>query len=301
VKIILKESYKMRNKKFCSTLISLSISLFSFMFIGGDCGTDSEPEQPPLTSVTPPQNVRVKVGQVSSWYATVSWSHSTDNSANDFKGYVVVTYQLDTLNNIVSEFSRNSVAKSQSLLQLISNLAPLVRYRSYVYSETNNGIKSDSIATKIYAPVFENSAVEIDEFDSTSTTSKSGFGWNTTFGIGTQYLFTTSNAASIDLHLRDAGNGLRFYSPDQYPPGIKRTYIDLVGSGQAAFDQTELSEPTALSLAISENSVYLLKTKENHYIKIWITKVETHPGESYQRVIFNYKVQPLEDFRIVKR
>lgn len=283
-----------RNKlKYLVTV--LTFVALGYMFSGGDCGTDNE-DTPPATSVAAPTNVKVSLDQASGSFAIVSWTHSADQGRSDFSGYTVVTYRVDTAGNIISKFNEVSVPKT-STMQVINSIIPLTRYRSYVTAKLSNNLKSDSVATKIYAPVFASEGI-IDGYQ-VSGNAQSGFGWNTDFGIGTQYAFTAGNAADIDLHARDAGSGLRFYSPNAYSPGTKITMFELVGQGQTAFDQTELNEPTATSIAIVTDNVYLLKLQSGHYVKVWVKLIQTISG--YQQISFDYKVQPISGLRVVKR
>jgi hypothetical protein len=69
--------------------------------------------------------------------------------------------------------------------------------------------------------------------------------------------------------------------------------------GQAAFDETDLVEPTSSSIAVIADNVYLLKLQSNHYVKVWVREL-TNPG-GFQRISFTYKVQPIEGLRVLKR
>ena len=282
-----------RNKlNFLVTLITF-ITL-GYLFSGGDCGTETKDEPVP-TTVAPPTNVKVTLDQASGSFAVISWTHSSDQTRGDFKGYRGVTYNVDSAGNILSQFNAVDVPKTYSS-QIINSIIPLKRYRSYVTAELTNAVKSDSIGSKIYAPVFANNGL-IDEYMVTGN-AKSGFGWDTDFGVGIQYPFTSGNADYIDLHARDDGTGLRFYSPDQYNPGKKRTYFELVGQGKTAFDQTDLNEPSATSLAVIADNVYLLKLESGHYVKIWVKQLQTISG--YRQISFDYKVQPVAGLRVLK-
>ncbi|HZW38267.1 MAG TPA: fibronectin type III domain-containing protein [Ignavibacteriaceae bacterium] len=269
----------------------------SLMFFAGDCGTNND-NPPASTSVAAPTNIKIRVDRSSGAFAVVSWDHSADKGKSDFKGYVVNTYAVDSSGNVISQF-RTDIVPSSSNSQIINSIIPLTRYKSFVYAETNNSVKSDSVGSLIYAAVWANND-SLDQFQATGS-AVSGYGWNTAFGIGTRYAYTTANANLIDIHLRDEG-GLRFYSPDQKTPGTRVTKFDLVGTGQEAYDRTDLLEPALTSIVVVENNVYLIKTQEGNYIKVWVKKINPPAGSrTYSYVTFDYKVQPIAGLRIVKR
>jgi len=276
----------MEKKKLKYLFTVLTFITLGFMFSGGDCGTDSE--EPPATTVAAPTNVKVSLNQASGSFATVSWTHSSDQSRGDFAGYYVVTYKVDSAGTIISKFAEANVDKS-SAFQPINSIIPLNRYRSYVTAKLSNNVKSDSVATIIYAPVLASEG-KIDEYMTTGN-AQSGFGWETLFGIGTQYAFTQGNADLIDLHVRDDGTGLTFYSPNAYSPGTRTTLLGLVGQGQTAFDQTVLNEPVNNSLPVIADNVYLLKLESGHYVKLWVKTIQTISG--YRQISFDYKLQPI--------
>lgn len=286
-----------KNYNWLKMLVVAVIS--SLMFFAGDCGTEDNNDPPPATSVAAPTNVKIRVDRSSGAFAVVSWDHSVDRGISDFRGYVVTTYSVDTAGNIISQFGTSLSVPSSSNSQIINSLIPLTLYRSYVHAETNNNIKSDSVASIVYSAVWANND-SLDQYQATGN-AQSGYGWNTSFGIGTRYAYTAGNAATIDLHLRDEG-GLRFYSPDQKAPGTRVTKFDLVGTGQEAYDRTDLLEPTLASIVVVENNVYLLKTQDNNYIKVWVKKINPPAGNrTYTYINFDYKVQPVAGLRVVKK
>jgi hypothetical protein len=283
---------KQRRKFLITAILFLSLG---YVFSGGDCGTDND-DPPPATSVAAPTSVDVSVSQASGHFATVTWNHSSDNNRSDFTGYRVVTYEVDSAGTIISTFRTDNVPRTSNS-QVINSIVPLKRFKTYVTAELSNNVKSDSVATKIYAAVFENNG-SIDEFMETGT-AQSGFGWDVDFGVGTKYSFTAGSAINIDMHARNTGNGLRFYSPSDYLPGVRSTSYELVGQGQAAFDETDLVEPTSSSIAVIADNVYLLKLQSNHYVKVWVKEIASTGG--FQTINFTYKVQPIEGLRVVKR
>ena len=87
--------------------------------------------------------------------------------------------------------------------------------------------------------------------------------------------------------------GLKFYSPINYLTGGKTTLYSVVDTGQAAFDQTTLDEPTFSVVDVAANTVYLIKTQEGYYIKVWIKNISF--ANNVNTAYFDYKVQPIID------
>ena len=107
----------------------------------------------------------------------------------DFNGYRIITYTLNSSNQIVAVFKNDLVSKSTHT-ETLNNIQRGTRYISYVRSELTNGTKSDSVATKIYGGVYYNNNGVISEYSASNTSAKSGYGWNISVGSGTQYSFT---------------------------------------------------------------------------------------------------------------
>ncbi len=289
-------------KKRFNFIYGLILSIAAVLtFTGGDCGTnDANPQ--PAASVAAPTNVNLRVDAVSggSSFAQISWSASADESNSNFKGYQITTYNVDDSNNVAEMFNTQSVDKNVHLYN-VNSINKGSKYISYVYSMLADGTKSDSVATDIYGGVYFYNDAAIDEYTS-SGAAKSGFGWSAQNGFGQQYSYVQSNASNIDLHLRKVNDRLKFFSPDQYPPGEKSTKISLVGQGQSAFDNTNLDEPTAASVDVDSTNVYLLKTQEGYYVKIWVKTIGSVDDiPPYNHVVFDYKVQPISGLRILKR
>lgn len=287
-------------------IVLLSILAISFSFIGGDCGTDSDPTPPGGSSIAAVTNVnlRVDANPGGSSLAVVSWTKSADSSRSDFAGYVVKTYVVDSTGTIISQFGSTQNVPEGSNSQIVNSIQLGTLYRSFIWARLDDGSTSDSVGTQIYSGVFYNNDGSIDTYR-TSGPAASGFGWDILFGggLGLQLSFVPSNASQIDLHLRgESINNLMFHSPDGFLTGASTTKFSLIGQGQAAFDQTNLTEPTQDSIAVAVNNVYLLKTETNHYVKVWvkdITDVIVVPP--YTNVKFDYKVQTVAGLRIVKR
>lgn len=282
-----------------SLIISLSIFVTAVLILSG-CKADTSvgPHTSPVT-VDPPTNIELLVDAVAGGgsYALITWDPSASEGVSGFNGYRIITYILDTNNNITSTFKNDLVSKNTHT-ETLNNILRGTRYISFVRAELTDGTKSDSVATKIYGGVYYNNDGVIDEFTPGVSSAKSGYGWNTDVGSGTQYSFTTSNAASIDIHMRYEG-GLKFYSPVNYLTGGKTTLYSVVDTGQAAFGQTTLDEPTFSVVEVSANTVYLIKTQENYYIKIWIKSISQ--ANNIYTAYFDYKVQPIVDLKLVKK
>jgi hypothetical protein len=291
----------MLKSKLKSLITFLSLLAVSFSFIAGDCGTDSDP-QPPGT-VAGPGSVSLTVDALPGGgsFAIISWTSSPDQGRSDFSHYRVVTYQANASGTPTSVFAEaNNVPKTSST-QTVSSISRGTRYISYVQSVTTSGVRSDSVATEIYGGVYFNNNGMIDQFSSNSA-AQSGYGWDPNTGDGQQHSYVSANFAAIDLHMReDSGGNLRFYSPSAQG-GSKTTLLGLVGGGQSSFDRTDLNEPTENNAQVVEDVVYLLKTQENNYIKVWVKSInQVVSVPPYTNVEFEYKVQPIEGLRIVKR
>ena len=172
-----------------------------------------------------------------------------------------------------------------------------------MFSELNDGTESDSAGTIVYAGVFYREDGTIDEYQpGDSTVIKSGYGWNTLTGNGVNLFFDSGNAGMIDMNLRAGENdSLTFYSPKLFSPGIKSTKFIFIGKGEDAFDQTYLPEPVDDSIRVDSDNVYLLKTQEGNYVKIWVKSIHFIAGSipPFYNVTFDYKLQPIADFRVL--
>lgn len=273
--------------------------IFALILLG--CGSSTGPT--PVV-VNPPSNVQISVdaiqqGGISS--ATVTWSGSTNENDANFSGYEITTYRLDANNKIVSQFSDKLVPQTTHAW-IVNNIQRGVRYRTYIKSELNDGTLSDSVATAVYGGVYYNNDGQIGDQDSQDGSILSAYGWNVNSGNGTAYSLSDSNASSIDLYCRNNA-GIYFYSPDQYLANGKSTLFGLIGTGQSAFDQTDLTEPQYSSIEVKLDNVYLIKTQQANYIKVWIKGKQsiTNANISIDVISFDYKVQPIANMRIVKK
>lgn len=278
-------------------------------FTGADCSKSTEPEQPQTQAPNPPANVYVAVDAVAGGesFAIVSWDKSPQHDDQNFKGYIVVTYVVNQLGDPQSTFDSAFVSKIDSRKRVVQNIQRNVRYKSYVYAVNNDGKRSIPFGTVIYAGVYFGEGV-IDEFKLTGT-AKSGYGWNPSTGEGTQYSFGQSNYPFIDLHMRvdSASNVLTFYSPNVKAAytGARVTKFSIVSkTGQDGFDLVEdLEEPSLSAVSVVKDNVYLLKTQDSVYVKVWVKNIKTTGSgtDAYQTAEFEYKIQPITNLRVVKR
>jgi hypothetical protein len=280
----------------------LVVFTLSFAFIGGDCGSDTEdPDSTLKTSVAAPTNLSIELDAVPGGgsYAFIAWSSSTDENNDDFKGYSVNTYIVDANGTIDTIFDSHQGSESPRTYTL-NSIEWGVRYKTYVSAVLNDGTRSDSVATPVYGGVYYNNNGVIDEYSSNAS-AESGYGWDPNTGAGNQYAYTASNVANIDLNLRSEGGQLKFFSPNIQSPGTKTTLMRLIATGDDAFDQVNLEEPNLTSINVNKDEVYLLKTDENFYIKVWVKDINTVTTDpAYSEVQFEYKVQPIEGLRILK-
>ncbi|HSD62977.1 MAG TPA: hypothetical protein VLB50_04235 [Ignavibacteriaceae bacterium] len=260
-------------------------------------------ENPP--GVTAVQNVAVKINSDSTGSAStaiISWDPSADQNDNDFSGYSVITYQLDANGNINSTFDKANLSKS-TLSYTVDSIGTGVRFRTYIFSKLSDGTKSDSVGTIIYAGVFYRTDGIIDEYQPGDQTQIiCGFGWDEQTGTGYNIPYLNENANFIDMNMRQNSSGiLVFSSPALFSPGIRTTLFSLVGQGQAAFDQTDLTEPVNYSADVDSNNVYLVKLQEGIYVKVWVRDVRfiTNSVPPFYNVIFDYKLQPIVGLRVL--
>lgn len=258
-------------------------------------------ENPPgATAVT---NVTLKINSDSTGTqsaAIISWDASADENKTDFSGYSVVTYQLDANDNINSTFDRVNLSKSTHSY-IVDSIGTGVRFKSFIFSRLNDGTKSDSVGTIVYAGVFYRTDGIVDQYQPGDQTQiVSGYGWNLQTGAGYNIPYLSENANFIDMQMRQNSSGiLVFSSPALFAPGTRTTLFNLVGQGQDAFDLTSLDEPAAFSADVDSNNVYLLKLQEGNYIKVWVKAIRfiANAVPPFYNVIFDYKVQPIPELR----
>ena len=290
----------MIQKKFKLLLFSLIILLASYTFMGGDCSTDNDNSDiPSPTSVDAPGSLSFKVEAEAGGDSkvTFSWTASPDENVSDFKGYRIITVELDSDDN-PSTFQEQALDKAIKT-HAINPLQRGKRFKTFVLAELNNGTKSDSLETEIYAGIYYNTDGVIDSYVPNSSTM-SGFGWNISTGAGNPYAYTQGNALLIDLHMEETREAPYFYSPKVFGENFKLTRMKLLGSGQSAFDETDLPEADETILLVENGNVYLLKTQEDYYVKIWIKSIDPPViGHNYYTVHFDYKLQPIQGLRVL--
>ncbi len=294
------------NKK---TILVLFLFTIYFIFTAADCSKSTEPEPPQSKAPNPPANVYVVVDAIAGGesFAIVSWDKSPQHDNSDFKGYIVVTYTVNQLGEPTNTVDSVFIPKIESRKRTISNIQRFVRYKSYVYAVNNDGKRSIPFGTVIYAGVFYGEGM-IDEFKLTGP-AKSGYGWNPSTGAGSQYSFGQSNYPYIDLHMRtdSASNVLTFYSPNVKAayPGARTTKFAVVPkTAQDGFDLVEgLEEPTLSAVSVVKDNVYLLKTQDSIYVKVWVKNIRTTGSgtDAYKTAEFEYKIQPITNLRVVKK
>ncbi|MGB9665206.1 MAG: hypothetical protein ACPL25_09875, partial [Ignavibacteria bacterium] len=187
------------------------------------------------------------------------------------------------------------------------NIQRGIRYKTYVYAVNQDNKRSIPFGTIIYAGVYYGEGM-IDEFK-LSGAARSGYGWTPSTGVGSQYSFGQSNYPYIDLHMRldSMSNVLTFYSPNVKAafPGARVTkFAVLPKTAQDGFDMVEgLEEPTLSAVSVVKDNVYLLKTQDSVYVKVWVKNIKTTGSgtDAYRTAEFEYKIQPIVNLRVVKR
>lgn len=285
------------------------ITVLYFSFTASDCSKATEPVKPESQAPNPPANVYIVVDAVANGesFAIINWDKSPQHDNDDFKGYLVVTYRVNQLGDPISTVDSVFVPKIESRKRIVTNIQIGVRYKSYVYAVNNDGKRSIPFGTVIYAGVYFGEGV-IDEFKLTGP-ARSGYGWNPSTGAGAQYSFAQANYPNIDLHMRldSASNVLTFYSPNVKAafPGARITRFAVVNkTGQAGFDLVEgLEEPSLAAVSVVKDNVYLLKTQDSIYVKVWVKNIKTTGTgtDAYRTAEFEYKIQPITNLRVVKK
>ncbi|MBM4175074.1 MAG: hypothetical protein FJ213_02725 [Ignavibacteria bacterium] len=292
-------------KNFSKLFSILLLFGLSFSFLGSDCSTGTDEPVTP-TTVAPATGLTIAVDAVAGGnsFAIANWNQSADHSKSDFKGYIVSTYEVNLMGENISKFDSTLVLKTESRKRTINSIARGKKYKTYVYAVNNANKLSIPIGSIIFGGVYYNNDGIIDEFKDPSP-AKSGYGWDPSTGVGTQYSFASANFSNIDLHMRTDGTVLTFYSPKQGDSRARDTKFSQVpGDKQFAFDLIEgLTEPNLAKISAVKDNVYLLKTQDEIYIKVWVKNIKTTGSgtSAYQTVEFDYKVQPVTNFRVVKK
>jgi Fibronectin type III domain len=299
--------------KFKALISLLIFSFLIFSLTGGDCGKQTTGPVV-VEKVAAPQNIKLVLRATSldsattpNSFAVVSWDASQDENNTDFRGYRIITVELNSSNQVKLNLEEKALDKSVKSYT-VNDIQPMKRYKTFVIAELTSGTKSDSVATPVYAGIYYNTNGSIDSYTS-SGNSQSGYGWDVSTGEGTQYTFNQANSKKIDLHLREESTGALFFkSPDFLDElngtSFKYTKMDLIGYGQETFDETLINKPDSLfrtEAPVSKDGVYLLKTEEGNYIKVWVKDYEQTGNPSYFNVKFYYKVQPIAGLRMLKR
>ena len=288
----------MIKKNFILLLFCLVTIFTSYTFMGGDCSTNNDENiNLPVKTVAPPASFTFKLeaepGGDSE--AIFNWTASPDENNSDFEGYRIITVRLNDDNEIVSVIQVQALGKTSKNHHI--SVERGIRYKTFLLAELSDGAGSDSLETNVYAGIFYNNDGQIDSYENSS---ESGFGWDVTTGSGTQYPYTEGNAGKIDLHIRELGKDPYFFSPNGLDENYKLTRIENIGSGQSAFDETDLREADNEFLIVTLGDVYLVKTQEGYYAKIWIKSI-TPPNDNqgYYTVQFEYKLQPVRGLRVL--
>jgi hypothetical protein len=290
----------MIKKKFAFLLFILSATIASYTFMGGDCSTNNDENiNLPINTVAPPASFifKLEAEPGGDSEAIFNWTASPDENNSDFEGYRIITVRLNEDDEIVSVVQVQALGKTSKSHRI--SVERGIRYKTFLLAELNDGAGSDSLETNVYGGIFYSNDGQVDSYMENSS-SESGFGWNVTTGSGTQYPYTDGNAGKIDLHIRELGDEPYFFSPNGLNENYKLTRIKNIGSGQSAFDETDLPEADETFLIVNLGDVYLVKTQEEYYAKIWIKNI-TPPddNQSYYTVQFEYKLQPIRGLRVL--
>jgi hypothetical protein len=174
-------------------------------------------------------------------------------------------------------------------------------------SYTNTFVDSYPAETGIYIifAVFGGQWIPIDSISSAPYESESdggvsvwgahhgpsGFGWNTTTGIGASYDCINEYRDVIDFFLREIEFPLYFFSADEFPYiGKKTTGIQIMGSDDF-FSAPESNYNT--HARASPELYYAFKLEGNYYAKVYVVAEGCHTT-----IGFKYEFQTIQGLRI---
>lgn len=286
----------------------LALLIFVLTVFIGFTGCDEDSTSPdPVSDVAAPTNVKITLDAIvgGGAYAIVTWNSSPDESSADFQGYIIVTDSVNINGNRLGRFDSAFVAKSAADLYNLTGLHQGRLFKSLVYAVNTDNALSEAASSVVYSGIYSGTG-SIDEF-STSSETQSAFGWDPGTGLGTQYSYSSSNSNLIDIHVRETNGQLQFFSPGAVPENpinpARVTQFALLGQGgdqynMAVAQYSDLQEPSNSSIAIADENVYLIKTQDSTYVKLWVTEIS---GTNFSTVEFTYKLQPVQNLKILKR
>ena len=101
-------------KKKVTTLLFGFLIVASYTFMGGDCSTNDNDINIPISSVEPPASFTVKLQaeQGGDSEAIFNWTSSPDENNSSFEGYRIITVRLNEDEEIVSVIQVQALSKT---------------------------------------------------------------------------------------------------------------------------------------------------------------------------------------------
>jgi hypothetical protein len=198
----------------------------------------------------------------------------TWNEVSDVDGYDVVTPDGDSipLNYDETSYTDDTPSKTGT-------------YKVY----SVDGDKTSDPKTVSSAPYESTENATIYVWNSNDP---SGFGWNTSTGIGTVYSCIAANKSVVDFFLNDESATFDFTSADQPPfSGDKTTGI--VNMGSSDFPKAPESQSYYNTEAVVGGNFYAMWLDNNYFVKIHVTS-----ATSGQEATFSYEFQLIKGLRI---
>jgi hypothetical protein len=226
--------------------------------------TTQEFQKPPT-----PKNVTI-TSTASGLGVIISW-----DPVADVDGYDVITPDGDTIDWL--DYTQTTY----------TDASPAYTGTYEIYSVRYN-IRSDP-ATISSSPHVSTSNATIHVLS--NPTEPSGFGWDTTTGIGTVYDCTTANKNVVDFFLNDITAYFDFTSADEVPyNGDKTTHILYMGGSDFS-----VAPPTGYYN--TENVVlghyYAMRVQGDYYIKVHVVSATTGVNATLY-----YEFQIIQGFRL---
>jgi hypothetical protein len=198
----------------------------------------------------------------------ITWSE-----VSDVDGYDLYTPDGDTILLDYDETSYNDDTPSQTGTYRVLTVSG---------SDYSSGVTISS------APYVSTSNATVYVWTSVDP---SGFGWNTTTGIGTVYNCNSSNTGVIDFFLNNSSMPFDFTSCDEQPyGGDKITHI--LNMGSSDFSLAPLTGYYNTESVIAGN-YYAMNVEGDYYAKVHVVSATTD-----DEATFGYEFQRIQSFRL---
>lgn len=281
-------------------ILSVGLVLVAAMLVG--CSEDTE--KPPEEFAPPGTLTIAGVGESA---IAVRWGASSDEPLSNFHSYAVYWNPGESIRNVLpADFPvtamGDTVPKGEGRTYTIENLDQGTQYYVHVRALKSNGDFSVGSNEVSAAPRPQGDGV-IYEF---ASNSPSAFD----FSGGVTGPMQSTRKDSCDVYLgtaqsNDQSGALFLKSPDKVSVNPQNwttrvTQIKDVGlaNNDVEYDAITTTNDSGWSssrtIAVELNHVYIFKTPENHYAKMWITGTTGVPPN--RTVMFMYAYQPIVNY-----